>query len=419
MALDLSKHPCFNGDVCHQVGRVHLPVAPKCNVQCNFCNRKYDCVNESRPGVSSTLLAPTQALDYLNHVMKQDPRITVVGIAGPGDAFANGQETMETIRLVRANYPDLLLCIATNGLNVGPYINELAELEVTHVSITVNAVDPAIGAKVYGWVRHNKKIYRGIEAGRLMLEKQMEAIAALHAHGIIVKINSIVVPGVNDHHITEISKVASEQGADILNCIPLCPVAETPFANCGEPDTGLMEAIRSDAEHHMAQMRHCTRCRADAIGLLSDQMTEAQYSVLQASASGPLNPAESRPYVAVASREGLLVNQHLGEALDLQVYEYNGSTIELVEQRDTPVRGSGDQRWQAMAQVLSDCQAVLTNGVGPKPQAALKANGIKTIVTEGLIEENLMAFFNGEPLANPVRAFECGVACVGDGTGCG
>jgi nitrogenase molybdenum-iron protein alpha/beta subunit/pyruvate-formate lyase-activating enzyme len=242
MGLDPSKHPCFNRDVCEQVGRIHLPIAPKCNVKCNFCDRKYDCVNESRPGISSTLLAPSQALDYLRQMVDQDPRITVVGIAGPGDAFANGPETLETLRLVRTHFPDLLLCIATNGLNIAPYIDDLAELNVTHVSVTVNAVDPAIGARVYGWVRHNKRVYRGLEAGRIMLDRQLEAIAKLHARGMLVKINTIVISGVNEHHVTEISKVVSEQGADMQNCIPLCPVAGTPFANCGEPDAGLMDA---------------------------------------------------------------------------------------------------------------------------------------------------------------------------------
>ena len=43
-------HPCFNAKVKGQFGRVHLPVAPKCNILCNYCNRKFDCVNESRPG---------------------------------------------------------------------------------------------------------------------------------------------------------------------------------------------------------------------------------------------------------------------------------------------------------------------------------------------------------------------------------
>ncbi len=52
-------HPCFNEEAKHTSARVHLPVAPKCNIQCNYCNRKFDCVNESRPGVTSSVLAPS------------------------------------------------------------------------------------------------------------------------------------------------------------------------------------------------------------------------------------------------------------------------------------------------------------------------------------------------------------------------
>ena len=25
---------------------MHVAVAPACNIQCNYCNRKYDCANE-------------------------------------------------------------------------------------------------------------------------------------------------------------------------------------------------------------------------------------------------------------------------------------------------------------------------------------------------------------------------------------
>ena len=73
-----------------------------------------------------------------------------MGIAGPGDPFANPDETLETLRRVRAKYPEILLCVATNGLNLPPYLDELAKLKVSHVSITVNAVDPQIGAKICG-----------------------------------------------------------------------------------------------------------------------------------------------------------------------------------------------------------------------------------------------------------------------------
>jgi len=40
---------------------LHAAVAPACNIQCNYCNRKYDCANESRPGVVSEKLTPEQA----------------------------------------------------------------------------------------------------------------------------------------------------------------------------------------------------------------------------------------------------------------------------------------------------------------------------------------------------------------------
>ena len=72
MPPDISTHPCFNIDARHRHGRVHLPIAPDCNVQCNFCKRIYDCANESRPGVTTAILSPRQSLDYLQRVLAKD-----------------------------------------------------------------------------------------------------------------------------------------------------------------------------------------------------------------------------------------------------------------------------------------------------------------------------------------------------------
>ena len=82
ISRDLSRHPCFNAAVKGSYGRVHLPVAPHCNIRCNYCNRKYDCVNESRPGVTSALLSPVQASLYMEKVLERETRIAVAGIAG-------------------------------------------------------------------------------------------------------------------------------------------------------------------------------------------------------------------------------------------------------------------------------------------------------------------------------------------------
>ena len=156
--MDLAKHPCFNAKMRGIHGRVHLPVAPRCNIQCKYCDRKYDCVNESRPGVTSAVLSPGQAMTYLDFVLEEVKNISVVGIAGPGDPFANPKETMKTLRLVREKYPEMICCLATNGLGIGPYIDELADINVSHVTITVNALDPEIGSQIYSFVRHGKKV---------------------------------------------------------------------------------------------------------------------------------------------------------------------------------------------------------------------------------------------------------------------
>ena len=128
--MDLSNHPCFNAKMKGIYGRVHLPVAPRCNIQCNYCDRKYDCVNESRPGVTSAVLKPSQAMIYLDYVLEKVKNISVVGIAGPGDPFANPDETMETLQMVHRQYPEIILCLATNGLGIGPYIDDLAEMNL-------------------------------------------------------------------------------------------------------------------------------------------------------------------------------------------------------------------------------------------------------------------------------------------------
>ena len=80
---------------------------------------------------------------------------------------------------------------------------------MSHVTVTLNAVDPDVGAKIYSWVRDGKVVYRGREAAELLLSRQLEAIKGLKERDILVKINTIVIPGVNDHHIQAITDVVS------------------------------------------------------------------------------------------------------------------------------------------------------------------------------------------------------------------
>jgi nitrogen fixation protein NifB len=418
--MDINNHPCFNAEARHRTGRIHLPVAPKCNVQCNFCDRKFDCANESRPGVSTGILKPQQALNYLVTIDQQVPNLAVVGIAGPGDPFANAEETLETLELVHDRFPDKLLCISTNGLTLFEYIPRLAKLNVSHVTITVNSVDPKIGAEVYEWIHFNKKTYFGEEAATILLQRQTEAIKSLKQHGITVKINTVVIPRVNEHHVHEIAQYVSQLGADVQNCIPLIPVEGTPFGQLYEPSPSSMRAVRAKTSLHIKQMAHCARCRADAVGLLGEG-NSAESEQLLNQAKNRLS-FKNKPYIAITSTNGVLINQHLGEASHLWIFGYQNKKVELIEKRSIAEAQFSSNRWSNIAAILSDCAALLVNGIGAAPLGTLKKEGLFVEAVRGSVSESLEALFTGKPIAQKSLklAGNCGVGggCSGSGGGC-
>jgi nitrogen fixation protein NifB len=257
--MNLDNHPCFNPDACKSFGRVHLPVAPRCNIQCKFCNRKFDCVNETRPGVTSAILSPGQAMVYLEEVFAAKGNISVVGIAGPGDPFANPRETLETLSRVRTRYPDVILCVATNGLNVTPYIDELARLKVSHVTVTVNAVDPSIGARIYSWMRVGKKVVRAEEGAAVLLERQLEAIRGLKACGIMVKANSIILPGINEDHIETVARRMADLDVDLFNA---CRITPTRVPNSSIWRNRTRRRLKRSAVNPPCMSSRCATARA-------------------------------------------------------------------------------------------------------------------------------------------------------------
>jgi nitrogen fixation protein NifB len=369
--------------------------------------------------VTSAVLSPHQALAYLKELHRHLQNISVIGIAGPGDPFANPDETMETLRLVSQEFPEKIFCLSTNGLNLIPYISALTALKVTHVTITVNAVDTAIGKDIYSWVRANKKVYRGEEAAALLLEEQLTAIVMLKRYGITVKVNSIILPGINDGHFAAIASKVNSLGADVINCIPVYPHADTVFSTMITPDSDMISAARNAASGHMELMTHCARCRADAAGLLGSDFSKST-SMIREFASQPLIPDDDRPFVAVTTEEGLLVNLHLGEAVRVNIYRSTPNGFRFIEERITPEPGTSDFRWIQLAEILHDCRALLTSGIGNNPLKILQKSGLRIIQMTGLIDEGLEAVYNHKPLRTVKKEdmFKCGSSCKGNARGC-
>lgn len=257
-----NSHPCFGGHK-NNVGRIHLPVSPGCNIACRFCDRVINDV-EDRPGVTSKVISPDESLEVLTKALQICPEITVAGIAGPGDTLASDY-ALETFRKIKVKFPKLIKCMSTNGLLLYEKADEVIDIGIDSLTVTVNAVQPEIEAKLNKYIIYHGKRYEGVEGARILIENQLKGIQKVSAAGITIKVNTVLVPEINGEHIEEVAKTVKAAGASIYNIIPLIPQYE--LADRRAPVCAQIDEARTKASKYIDVFRHCQHCRADAVGV--------------------------------------------------------------------------------------------------------------------------------------------------------
>ena len=390
----LAEHPCYDEEAHRRFARMHLPVAPRCNIQCNYCNRKYDCSNESRPGVTSEVLTPQQACDKVAFVYSQIPELRVIGIAGPGDPMAN-EDTFETIRLVHERFPELTMCISTNGLALPGNARRLYDLGVRFVTITMNACDPAIGEKIYAFVTKDGKASKGREAAEHLLEMQTKGLEECVALGMVVKINIVMIPGINDSHIPDLVRYVKSRGAYTVNILPLIPVEGTAFEGLQAPTPEMRKDLMDRCgDLGIRVMGHCKQCRADAIGKLGDDRSAefAGCGSCRTSKQRPILLGELREVVAVATDDGETVNRGFGNAPEFRIYSLkDGSELERVK-ADLSAGVAGSSHREHISSVLMSLNApkyIAVSEIGHYPEELITGQGIRLVVTKERIRDLL------------------------------
>jgi len=271
------NHPCFNASASKKWGRMHMPVAPDCNIQCNYCNRLYDCVNEGRPGVTSKVLTPEEACEKYLEVKKKLGNISIAGFAGPGDPLANFDEVKKTAELIRQKDKDVGLCISTNGLMLPEYAKELIEYGFSYITITINTLDSIVGADIYEYITYKGETYTDELGASILIDKQIEGLSLITAAGLTCKINTLYLKGINDSQIEAISELAGRKGAYLMNIKNLIPAEGSKFERLKPSSAADIEAARQVSGQYIKQMRHCQQCRADAVGLLTDDRFKEFY----------------------------------------------------------------------------------------------------------------------------------------------
>lgn len=416
----VKDHPCYSEEAHHYFARMHVAVAPACNIQCNYCNRKYDCANESRPGVVSERLTPEAAARKVITVANEVPQLSVLGIAGPGDSAYDWRKTRETFKRVVEQLPDIKLCLSTNGLALPDHVDDLMDMNIDHVTLTINMIDPQIGTEIYPWIFYDHRRITGLEASEILHERQMQSLDMLAERGILVKVNSVMIPGINDKHLLEVNKEVKKRGAFLHNIMPLISAPEhgTVFGLNGQrgPTAAELKDLQDACAGGANLMKHCRQCRADAVGLLGEDRGQ-EFTMDLVPEEVSYDPSKREAYrewvagereerhaaaetaksetvaavaegaeamlVAVATKGGGRINQHFGHATEFQVFEVDAEGVRFVTHRRCDnycVGGYGeDDKLDLVIKTLEGIDTILCAKIGDCPREALEEAGITAI----------------------------------------
>jgi nitrogen fixation protein NifB len=296
-------------------------------------------------------------------------------------------------------------------------------------------VDPQIGQHIYPWIYYKNRRYTGIEAARILTERQMQGLEMLTERKILCKINSVMIPGVNDQHLVEVNRAVKSRGAFLHNIMPLISAPEhgTVFGLTGQrgPSAQELKALQDSCEGEMNMMRHCRQCRADAVGLLGEDRSaefstekimamdveydsqtrkayqlkvederEAKVAARQAeleTLAGEMS--DIKVLIAVATKGSGRINEHFGHAKEFQVYELSTAGAKFVGHRRVDLYCQGgfgeEDSLATIVRAINDCHAVFVAKIGGCPKDTLQAAGIDPVDEYALefIEQSAISWF--------------------------
>lgn len=103
--------------------------------------------------------------------------------------------------------------------------------------------------------------------------------------------------------------------------------------------------------------------------------------------------------LAVATSDGITVNEHFGHAKFFNIYKLEKDDHELLEVRDAVAAcqhalGHDTTRFDKIIELLSDCDAILVNKIGEGAAAYLISRGVRVFEVSGSIDAVMKKFIS-------------------------
>ena len=170
----VKNHPCYSEEAHHHYARMHVAVAPACNIQCNYCNRKYDCANEFAPRrgqreADAGAGGQEGAGGGLHHSADDGARHRRSG----RPACQSGEDLQD----LRADLQDSARTSSCACRPTGSRCRTTSTRLPGSTSITSPSPStwsiPRSARRSIPWVFYKHKRYTGVEAAKILTERQM------------------------------------------------------------------------------------------------------------------------------------------------------------------------------------------------------------------------------------------------------
>ncbi len=257
-------HPCWASEREGLWERIHVPVAAGCNVQCGFCENSRDGCNALQPAYSNRVISVAEAVEIITRELGSRSNLGIVAVSGPGEPLLNGR-ALEVFKQIRRTRKDIEFCLSTNGTLLAECSKKLAKLGTRTITVSMSTSLPETAAKIYDWAVLDGKRLEGLKMARAIIERQLQGIDAAVDEGMLIKVNTVLIPGVNDRDVCTLAESLSDHDVSLQNIIPLIPLGRMKTRRA--PTHAEVEAARLQASDWLPQFSNCKLCRSDVVGI--------------------------------------------------------------------------------------------------------------------------------------------------------
>jgi nitrogen fixation protein NifB len=148
--------------------------------------------------------------------------------------------------------------------------DRLDRLNLRCLTVTLNAMDPEVGGRIYSHVLCRGMWFTGPEGARILIAKQVEGLEIEASFGLTIKVNTVFILGVNEEEIPLIARRGRDLGVAVMNIMPLILQAE--FAGFTPPTPESLDEFSLAYEKIIGQFKHWRHCLAEAVGRIGDDI---------------------------------------------------------------------------------------------------------------------------------------------------